>query len=123
VSKFKVGDRVRIARQPGNQWVGLVGEVGVIEEIHGDLCNIQAYNENGTSGWGTVTLDCLEPYQSPILEQTITRRQAELDRLRREIEERQKRWQKFLTDLSVEFSLPVDTVAEIIRRGAEEEYR
>lgn len=119
MTEFKEGDRVRIARQPSNQWVQLVGEVGLIEEIRGGLCNIQTFSTNGTSGWGTVPLDCLEPYRSPLLEQKIAERQADLDRVRRQCEARQRDWQKLVGDTAAEFSLPTDTVATILRRGRE----
>lgn len=72
--QFKVEDRIRIARQPTNQWVSVKGEVGLIEEIHGDLCDVRTFNispEGGCGGWGTVPLDCLESFSSPLLERQI----------------------------------------------------
>lgn len=52
-----VGDRVLIARQPWNQCVQLVGEVGTIREIEGDLAEVHT----DAHGFGTVPLACLNP--------------------------------------------------------------
>jgi hypothetical protein len=74
--KFSVGDLVKVVKQPHNQHVHLVGEVGFIDEIEdckeGDVPYAQiqtlrlvrpsfAGGHSSPGGCGSVPLDCLEP--------------------------------------------------------------
>jgi hypothetical protein len=56
-----VGDIVRVVKQPENQICHLINEVGLIEEILGDWCNIIALRLDGSAnGYGSMPLGCLE---------------------------------------------------------------
>lgn len=102
---FKEGDRVRIARQPKNQWVSLVGEVGIIEEIQDDHCMVRTYSmDGGCGGSGTIPLSCLEPFQSKALEVQIAEYQASLDKLTAEAEARKSAWNTFVEETALKYS-------------------
>ncbi len=65
---MKVGDTVQVIRQPTNQCVHLVGTVGVIEEMAGEVASIQAYEQGeGCHGGGVVPLSCLRLIDLPWL--------------------------------------------------------
>lgn len=120
--KFNVDDRVKIARQPSNQVVQLVGEIGVINEISADgsLCNITTFGlglGSSSCGHGTVPTDCLEPFSSPVLEQKIAAREAELQQMLSEGEARTKRWRDLVFELSAKHHIPADVVEEIMDAG------
>ncbi|MCK9567426.1 hypothetical protein M0R72_00585 [Candidatus Pacearchaeota archaeon] len=63
--KFSAGDLVKVVKQPPNQHVHLVGEVGFIDEIvEGDVpyAQIQTLHlDSFLGGCGAVPIDCLEP--------------------------------------------------------------
>ena len=62
---LKIGDNVVIARQPKNQCVRLVGEIGIITEICDDgLYTVECYDAfkltRVPTGTGRVPPECLE---------------------------------------------------------------
>lgn len=118
--RFKAGDRVRIASQPPNQIVPLIGEVGVIEEIDGDFCNVSVFSlepDSNLAGSGTVPLGCLEPFQSPVLKSKLAARQRILDETLVIARARQESWTKLVTETAERFKLDADVVEEIMDIG------
>lgn len=90
-----VGSRIRISRQPPNQWQHLVGEVGLIVEmpeekarmVQDTHCSVRTFTKDGCGGSGTLPLWCLEPYSSPELEEQIAEWEARVIQLRDRIED------------------------------------
>jgi hypothetical protein len=116
--QFKAGDRVMIARQPKSQWVPLVGEVGVIDEIQGEHCMVRTYSMNGgCGGSGTLPLSCLEPFASKALEVQIADYQASLDRLSSQAEARKSKWNQLVLETSTRTGVDINLVEEILLIG------
>jgi ribosomal protein L21E len=66
MNKFKVGDVVRIFKQPENQHVQLQGKTGVVDKVAESaimFIELKLHNSCGGKGW--VPNSCLEPVADP----------------------------------------------------------
>lgn len=120
---IQVNDVCRIVRQPSNQIVKLVGEVGFIEEILDDWANIQTLKLDGSiAGVGSVPLSCLEKETDPRWLKAKELRDQYLNQLMAEGLERGKCWQNKLAEVAERFSLTkekVETIYSELRSFAE----
>ena len=63
---MKARDLVRVARQPADLKIRILGEVGYISEIRDGWVLITLLHEDGSlKGCGGVPLDCLDPVTDP----------------------------------------------------------
>jgi ABC-type glycerol-3-phosphate transport system substrate-binding protein len=88
VPTFKVGDIVRIIRQPRRQpWIQLTGEIAYIEELQGEgVVYIHTLHLDGhLGGMGSVDTDDLEHYNDERYRAELERRRIEFRELEREI--------------------------------------
>lgn len=123
MSAVKVGDTVRVARQPLNQWIKICGEVGEVDEIDeasGDV-SIRTFDLAGqhVSGLGTVPVGCLEPYSDPRLDATIARHRAELAAVRADMESRRVRWNALVDGVAKKHGITHAAAEEILQAGSD----
>lgn len=121
MSTFKVGDLVRIVRQPLNVLVPLVGEVGFIDDLHRsipDMVQVQTLKKDGTvGGCGSIHFDCLEPISDPEWVEAKREHDERLAKMFEAADARAKRYReahaKLLKRLSEKYNLPENVVQSI----------
>lgn len=114
--KANVGDLVRVATQPSNQWAGIVDYVAIVEEVKGVWANIISINLDGSgSGGGTVPLSCLVQEDSPEWVEALAYYRAKQAKLQLEAQERQTRWIKHLEEYANKHGVTPATALEIMR--------
>lgn len=90
---MKIGDVVRIAFQPDNQFMDLVGQRGHIEEIQGQYLRLETFSQDGrATGGGTVTMRSVVPENDPSWAYAKEVLDQERARVLKAAEDRQRLW-------------------------------
>jgi hypothetical protein len=111
---FAVEDIVRVVEQPKNQIVGLVDEVGYIEEIQGEYANIQTmYPDGRRSGCGSVPLKCLAPEPGEQWKRAKEKIEAADAKYLAEAEAYSARWNDNLAKVAAKYRVSVETARAI----------
>jgi hypothetical protein len=111
---LQVGNLVRVVRQPSNQIVQLVGDVGVINEILNDMADITTIHLDGSAaGCGAVPLFCLEAEARPEWTLAYERKLVNDARVEREYNAFQAHMRAGMAEISRRFGLPEETCREI----------
>lgn len=94
---MKAGDIVKVVKQPSNQFADIVGEVGFIEEIAGDLAQITTFESDGRCGGsGSVPLRCLRPETGARWREAKRKFDDDLEQYARRIEDYDRRFKAHL---------------------------
>jgi hypothetical protein len=111
---FNAQDIVRIVKQPPNEHVSLVGQVGFIDEISEHWCSLHAVNLDGSSsGLGTIPLDCLQAEPDPKWREACDRYRAYIDKLGAGMREYAKRHDALVHELAVKHGISTSAVLAI----------
>ena len=116
---MRKGDTIRVAKQPSNQWVGIVGEVGVIDEIKDDYAQIDTFDlkRQKQSGSGSVPIDCLEPYSDSRLRAALETREREMAATLAACEARQKKWSELVRKVATENGISCELAEKVMEIG------
>lgn len=117
---MKVGDIVRVARQPSDLFPSIEGNVGFVEELQGAYARIITLHADGTgAGGGSVPIACLEIEVSPVW---ASAKRIYDDVFARGLEEslaRGRRYKDALSRIAGRHGLTTEMVAAIERELAE----
>lgn len=70
----------KIVKQPENQYVKLVGDIGYTEEIEGEFCFFRTiYHDGRPGGYGSVPLNCLVEEKSDFWQQAYINTSKHID--------------------------------------------
>ncbi len=114
--QFPAETLVRVARQPENQFVGLVGEVGFVYEVQkGDLREVYTLRVDGSmGGCGSIPVSCLQDASS---DADVVRRKGLYDVERAAYltttVERSAKIRAGLSALALKYLLPVDIIRQL----------
>lgn len=108
---FSSGDIVRIARQPDDVKVHIVGEVGYIDSLsptHAGFLGLKL--DGSTSGGGSVKLYCLEHENSAQWRRAKEIHDREFEQRLEESRARTERYHARMTELSAKYGISVENV-------------
>lgn len=106
---FSLGNLVRVARQPKDMMVHIVGEVGYIDSLTPTHAGITCLKLDGSvSGCGTVQLDCLEHEDSAQWKVAKGLRDAAFERSVTESVARSERYAARMAELSAKYRISVE---------------
>jgi hypothetical protein len=106
---FSIGDIVRVARQPDDILLHIVGKVGYIDELNETYVIFMGLKLNGSmSGCGSVQLDCLEHENSAQWKQAKELRDAKAALSFAESKARSERYAARMAELSAQYGISVE---------------
>ena len=109
-------DLVRISAQPANQWLPLVGKVGIVEEVCGDAVQFVAISKDGeATGMGTVPASSLTAEEDPDWQKAARSYFERMEALRKIGEDRIRRYKEHVEKVAAMFEVSVETVEGILR--------
>ena len=111
---MKVGDIVRVVKQPPDMRPHIVDEVGYVEEIDGEWARIQALRPDGSAGGcGCVPVSCLAPETSSLWTAARAKHDACVKRLHEEGTVFSERVRAKEAELAVKHGISVEAVRNI----------
>lgn len=119
--RFGKHDLVKIATQPSNQWVHLVGECGYISEVQEVIDEEQFYEittlglENNCYGCGSVPERCLKEHVTPQLLQARNARLAQQQAAFDQYTKLQAAFEKAMRGVAAKWEIPYEKLLEMRR--------
>lgn len=111
---FAAQDIVRIVKQPPNEHVSLVDQVGFIDEISERYCSLRTLKLDGSlNGMGTVPLDCLQAELRPEWRAAYDRYKVNLNALSARMRDYSKLHDALVHELAVKYGISTSAVLAI----------
>lgn len=114
MSAFTLGDIVRVARQPEDMGVHIVGEVGYIDSLTPTHAGFNGLKLDGSpSGYGSVQLNCLEHEDSAQWKVAKGLRDAAFEKAVAESLARSERYAARMVELSAKYGISVENAKSL----------
>jgi hypothetical protein len=131
MSEIKIGDMVKIVKQPKDVLQQIVGEVGFVIDIkttekYGVMVSVEAIHKDGSgSGAGAVPYDCVELETSDEWANAKKLREEYMAKMMAESNAFREKWDGAVVELSKQFKIDPASVEKIYKvlNDMLEEYR
>lgn len=111
---FKIGDIIKVIKQPKDLFVQIIGEVAYIEDIKEDFVSIRTIKPNGCrGGGGSIPISCIELEGGDIWKEHKKAIDAADAQFEIECKTRQENWLKFVDKIANKYNLSRETIINI----------